>query len=217
MSNEISALSLKRLFNRAGIKRVKHESYNKLINYISDFSKQILLDTNTLILNRKNKTITEEDLKNGMIVNNLLKIIDNIHNGGDYEGFCDGSPSQCGVVDIVKSALAPELQKGGTVDRITNTFCNGNASQCFYDDIVFSSDCQQLGGSLLNNEQYIFSIPTTQFQRFLNSLNFNNIKMTKSSINYLQYIIEQNAIQYLLDKKKSMEGMNQKQFDLIED
>ena len=126
MSNEISSLSLKRLFNRAGIKRVKHESYNKLIKYISNFSKQILEDTQTLIINRKNKTITEEDIKNGFIVNNLLKIIDNIHNGGNTEGFCHGSPSQCGIVPHIQPVNAPELQKGGDIDRITNTFCNGN-------------------------------------------------------------------------------------------
>jgi histone H3/H4 len=214
MSHEISTLSLKRLFNRAGIKRVKHESYNKLIKYISNFSKQILSDTTTLISNRKNKTITEDDIKNGLIVNNLLKIIDNIHNGGDSEGFCHGSPSQCGVVDQIVATNAPELQKGGTIDRLTNSFCNGNASQCFFDDIV---DCNISGGGLLNNDEYIFSIPNTQFQRFLNTLHFNDIKMTKSSVNYLQYFIEQNAIKYLVDKKKEMEGMNQKQFDLLEE
>ena len=212
MSHEISSLSLKRLFNRAGIKRVKHESYNKLMKYITNFSKQILSDTNTLISNRKNKTITEEDIKNGLIVNNLLKIIDNIHIGGDSEGaiklpeFCHGNPSQCSIMS--------EMQKGGTVDRLTNTFCNGNGSQCFFDDIV---DCNITGGGLLNNEEYIFSIPNTQFQRFLNTLHFNDIKMTKSSVNYLQYFIEQNAIKYLVDKKKDMEGMNQKQFDLLEE
>ncbi len=214
MSNEISTLSLKRLFNRAGIKRVKHESYNKLIKYISNFSKQILSDTTILISNRKNKTITEEDIKNGLIVNNLLKLIDNIHIGGNSEGFCHGSPSQCGVVSQVVATNAPELQKGGTIDRLTNTFCNGNGSQCFFDDIV---DCNISGGGLLNNDEYIFSIPNTQFQRFLNTLHFNDIKMTKSSVNYLQYFIEQNAIKYLVDKKRDMEGMNQKQFDLFEE
>ena len=214
MSNEISTLSLKRLFNRAGIKRVKHESYNKLIKYISNFSKQILSDTTTLISNRKNKTITEEDIKNGLIVNNLLKLIDNIHTGGNSEGFCHGSPSQCGIVSQIVATNAPELQKGGTIDHITNTFCNGNGSQCFFDDIV---DCNISGGGLLNNDEYIFSIPNTQFQRFLNTLHFNNIKMTKSSVNYLQYFIEQNAIKYLVDKKRDMEGMNQKQFDLFEE
>lgn len=213
MSNEISSLSLKRLFNRAGIKRVKHESYNKLIKYISNFSKQILEDTQTLIINRKNKTITEEDIKNGFIVNNLLKIIDNIHNGGNTEGFCHGSPSQCGIVPHIQPVNAPELQKGGDIDRITNTFCNGNTSQCFFDEVV---DCKQSGGNLMNNEQYIFSIPNTQFQRFLNTLNFNDLKIAKSSVNYLQYIIEQNAVKYLLDKKKEMEDMNQKEFDLTE-
>jgi hypothetical protein len=106
------------------------------------------------------------------------------------------------------------LQKGGTIDRLTNSFCNGNASQCFFDDIV---DCNISGGGLLNNDEYIFSIPNTQFQRFLNTLHFNDIKMTKSSVNYLQYFIEQNAIKYLVDKKKEMEGMNQKQFDLLEE
>jgi histone H3/H4 len=216
MSNEISSLSLKRLFNRAGIKRVKHDSYNNLIKYISNFSKQILSDTNTLISNRKNKTITEEDLKNGLIVNNLLKIIDNIHNGGDNEGFCHGSPSQCGIVNQIIPVNSPEMQKGGAVDRIIpNTFCNGNVSQCFYTDLI--SECKVGGGGIINNSEYIFSIPNTQFQRFLNTLQFKDIKMTKSSVNYLQYIIEQDAIKYLLDKKKDMEGMNQKQFDLMEE
>jgi hypothetical protein len=183
------------------------------MKYITNFSKQILSDTQTLIANRKNKTITEEDIKNGIIVNNLLKIVDNIHNGGDSEGFCHGSPSQCGVVSQIIPTNAPELQKGGTVDRISNTFCNGYGSQCFFEDIV---DCNIKGGGLSNNEEYIFSIPNTQFQRFLNTLHFNDIKMTKSSVNYLQYLIEKNAIKYLIDKKRDIESMNQKQFDLTE-
>jgi histone H3/H4 len=216
MSKEISSLSLKRLFNRAGIKRVKHDCYNNLIKYISNFTKQILSDTTTLISNRKNKTITEEDIKNGHIVNNLLKIIDNIHNGGDSEGFCHGSPSQCGIVNQVIPVNAPEMQKGGTVDRIIpNSFCNGNPSQCFYSDLA--TECKVGGSVIRDNNEYIFSIPNTQFQRFLNTLQFNDVKMTKNSVNYLQYIVEQDAINYLIDKKKDMDDMNQKQLDLIEE
>ena len=213
-SKEISSLSLKRLFNRAGIKRVKHESYDQLAKYMTNFTKQVLTDTNILISNRKNKIMTEEDIKNGLIVNKLLHIIDNIHNGGNYEQFCHGNTSQCGVEGTIIPTSEPGKMTGGTFDRITNTFCNGNTSQCFFDDVV---DCNMSGGGLLNNDEYVFSIPNTQFQRFLNTLHFNNMKITKSSVNYLQYFVEQNAIKYLIDKKKDMEDMNQKQFDLLEE
>ena len=214
MSKEISSLSLKRLFNRAGIKRVKHESYEQLAKYMTNFTKQILSDTNVLISNRKNKIMTEEDIKNGLIVNNLLHIIDNIHKGGNSEIFCHNQITQCGVEGTIIPTPEPGIMKGGTFDRITNTFCNGNTSQCFFDDVV---DCNMGGGGLLNNDEYVFSIPNTQFQRFLNTLHFNNMKITKSSVNYLQYFVEQNAIKYLIDKKKDMEDMNQKQFDLLEE
>jgi len=214
MSKEISSLSLKRLFNRAGIKRVKHESYEQLAKYMTNFTKQILSDTNVLISNRKNKIMTEEDIKNGLIVNNLLHIIDNIHKGGNSENFCHGNNSQCGSDPPIIAPPEPGKMTGGTYDSITNTFCNGNTSQCYFDDVV---DCNMGGGGLLNNDEYVFSIPNTQFQRFLNTLHFNNMKITKSSVNYLQYFIEQNAIKYLIAKKKDMEDMNQKQFDLLEE
>jgi hypothetical protein len=67
------------------------------------------------------------------------------------------------------------------------------------------------GGSI---NDYIFSIPNTQFQRFLNTFNNNEQKMTKRAVNYLQFLTEQNAIDHLLKKKNEMENNNQKEFDL---
>ena len=211
-SNEISSLSLKRLFNRAGIKRVKHESYNQLLNYISDFSKQVLNDTNILIINRKNKTITEDDLKKGLIIHNLFDIIENSQNGGANEAFCHNSPSQCGITDYSSSNYnnSGPNQEGGTVDPITNNFCNGLTSQCFFNDDLGS--CNLLsGGNSINKNNYVFSIPNTQYQRFLNTLGIDDIKMTKQSLNYLQYITELHVTNYLISKNRNM---NQKEFDL---
>lgn len=208
-SNEISSLSLKRLFNRAGIKRVKHESYNQLLNYISHFCKQVLNDTNILIVNRKNKTITEDDLKKGLIINNLFDIIENSQNGGGNEDFCHGSPSQCGMNENTSSNYNNgNTQNGGTVDPIRNVFCNGMTSQCFYEDSLTNCDFLS-GGNLSSKNNYVFSIPNTQFQRFLNTLGIDDIKMTKQSLHYLQYITEQDVINYLISKNK-----DQKEFDL---
>jgi histone H3/H4 len=214
MSSEISQLSLKRLFNRAGIRRVKHDSYNELSKYMTKFTQNVLNYTITLVKNRKNQTINEDDLKKGLIVNDVFNIIGESQNGGNYEGFCHGNPSQCSNGYEANGAIASSQTGGsmGTLNFGGPAYCHNNATQCSYDDFAAECGSDIMNGGSIND--YIFSIPNTQFQRFLNTFNNNEQKMTKRAVNYLQFLTEQNAIDHLLKKKNEMENNNQKEFDL---
>ena len=98
---EISQLALKRLFHRAGIKRISNKSYDKLYDMINLFVSNILDKSITLSNKRQNNTLNSDDIYKGYNVSNLLKIIENESDveqeGGSYTGYCDSEPSQCGI------------------------------------------------------------------------------------------------------------------------
>jgi histone H3/H4 len=192
---DISQLALKRLFHRAGIRRISNGSYDKLYLQICDELKSILEKSMTLIKNRQKNVLNNDDISKGFILNNILKIITNtsLQNGGEYLGFCDNEPSQCG--DVVN-------QKGGV------SFCDNEPSQCGMgsDDISINANNIQNGG-----KDYFFSIPSTQFNRLVvKLLENNNQKITKSAVNNLQYLLETSIVEQLI--KKNVE--NNKVFNL---
>jgi histone H3/H4 len=195
---EISQLALKRLFHRSGIRRISNGSYDKLYLHINEQVKNILEKSMTLIKNRQKNVLNNEDIRKGFILNNILNIISksSIQNGGEYIGYCDNEPSQCG--DIVN-------QKGG-ID-----FCDGQISQCgnYSEDITLSCANKQNGGG---GGDYFFSIPSSQFNRLVTKLleENNNQKITKSAVNHLQYLIETSVVDQLI--KKNVE--NNKVFNL---
>jgi histone H3/H4 len=97
---EISQLALKRLFHRAGIKRISNKSYDKLYGMINLFVSNILDKSIILSNNRQNNTLNSDDIYKGYNVNNLLTIIENesetSQEGGAYTEYCDSDPSQKG-------------------------------------------------------------------------------------------------------------------------
>jgi len=182
---DISQLALKRLFHRAGIKRISNGSYEKLYIHMVDEVKNILDKSITLIKNRQKNILNNDDIKKGFVLKNILNIISttSIQNGGEYKGYCDNEPSQCADVNN---------QVGGV------EFCDNQISQCgnFSEDVIMNCDIKQNGGT-----DYFFSIPSTQFNRLLiNVLKNNNHKITKSAVNYLQYLIETSTVKYLIQK-----------------
>jgi histone H3/H4 len=98
---EISQLALKRLFHRAGIKRISNKSYDKLYGMLNLFVSNILDKSIILSNNRQNNTLNSDDIYKGYNVSNLLTIIENEgdtnQEGGEYTGYCDSEPSQCGI------------------------------------------------------------------------------------------------------------------------
>jgi histone H3/H4 len=192
---DISQLALKRLFHRAGIRRISNGSYDKLYLHICDELKNILEKSMTLTKNRQKNVLNNDDISKGFILNNILKIItrSSLQNGGEYAGFCDNEPSQCG--DVVN-------QTGGV------SFCDNEPSQCGIgsDDISINPNNIQNGG-----KDYFFSIPSTQFNRLVVRLLENtNQKITKSAVNNLQYLLETSIVEKLI--KKNVE--NNKVFNL---
>jgi len=185
---EISQLSLKRLFSRAGIKRVSSNSYNQLYHLIQDITLNILDKSSTLVKSRQNNILSQDEIKNGFVLTSILDIINNqIQDGGEDSGWCDNEPSQCGnSVDLGKIG-----QTGGVA------YCDGNLSQCgnFSEEAISTCKINQSGSGV-----YFFSIPTTQYHRFINDLiskNYKNLKITKSGLKELQYSVETRAIEYI--------------------
>jgi len=182
---DISQLALKRLFHRAGIRRISNGSYEKLYTHICDEVKNILDKAMTLTKNRQKNVLNNDDIKKGFVLKNILNIISNAsnQNGGEYRGYCDNQPSQC--ADVIHQIAG-------------NDFCDGEISQCgiVSEDIILHSDNNQNGGT-----DYFFSIPYTQFNRLLtNILKNNNQKITKSAVNYLHYLLETSIVKYLIEK-----------------
>lgn len=191
---DISQLSLKRLFNRAGIRRVSSNSYDSLYNILKSFNYNILDKSSTLVQTRQNKVISGEEINNGFILTNILDIINQqIQNGGGMEeaGWCDNNPSQCGLTSI-QNMEEINMQNGGT------SYCDGNISQCgnFTEEAIAGCQFNQTGSG-----DYYFTIPRTQFQRFINEIinqNFKGIKITKSGLKELQYLVENKTIEHLI-------------------
>jgi histone H3/H4 len=173
---EISQLALKRLFHRAGIKRISNKSYDKLYGMLNLFVSNILDKSVTLSNNRQNNTLNSDDIYKGYYVSNLLTIIENESDinqeGGEYTGYCDSEPSQCGIL------------KGGEYTG----YCDSEPSQCGI----------QKGGD------YFFSIPNTQFNRLIKKRleSYNSQKITKSALQQLQYLTETSIVNSLVDKNK---------------
>ena len=174
---EISQLALKRLFHRAGIKRISNKSYDKLYDMINLFTNNILDKSITLINNRQNNILNSEDIYKGYNVSKLLTIIENENGsnqeGGEYIGYCDNELAQCGI------------QKGGEYIG----YCDNELAQC---------GIQKGGGD------YFFSIPTTQFNRLIkkNLESFNSQKITKSALQQFQYLMETSIVNSLIEKNK---------------
>ena len=190
----ISQLALKRLFYRAGIKRISNGSYEKLYLFINDELKNILDKSTTLIKNRQKNVLNNDDIKKGFVLNNILNIIrkSSIQNGGEYKGFCDNEPSQC--ADVSNQIGGMSLYD----DQISQ-------SENFSDDLVLNYNKHNVG------VDYFFSIPSTQFNRLVtNLLESNNQKITKSAVSYLQYLLESSTIEYLIKKNSE----NNKVFNL---
>jgi histone H3/H4 len=179
---DISQLSLKRLFQRAGIKRISNTSYEKLYLQINELISNIIDKSVTLINTRQNNVLNNDDIQKGFFLTNLLNIIETtVQSGGEYKGYCDNEASQC--ADVFQ-------QKGGI------SFCDGELSQCG----DYSKDVgKQNGGG-----DYFFSIPSTQFSRLIKNILFmhKNQKITKSAVNHLQYLVETTIVNSLIKKNK---------------
>nr|BDT63339.1 MAG: hypothetical protein [Armadillidium vulgare clopovirus] len=62
----VSEPSLREIIKKSGIRRFHKHSIEKLKNYLEVFTKEVILATVKSTKERKRKTITEEDLLNGL-------------------------------------------------------------------------------------------------------------------------------------------------------
>jgi histone H3/H4 len=191
--SEISQLSLKRLFNQAGIKRVKQESYGKLNNFINTFTHKLL--DNIVVLNRDKKrtSINEEDVNNGMIIEDILQIINTQNSNVDNFTQVGGLVHDVDIYQSYPSQVEPinipiSVASGGGSNDGTNI-------------------------ATVNN------IPTTQFYKLSNNI-LNNLSgenkyhISRKAFSRLQYLVEKNSIQYLLHHKHRNNILGNKEFVL---
>jgi hypothetical protein len=85
--NAISQLALKRFFNKCAITRVSNNSYDKLYDFIYQFTLKIVDNSVALKKKTDNKSIilSEDDIQNGMIIEDLLLIVNKKDSDEDYQ------------------------------------------------------------------------------------------------------------------------------------
>lgn len=170
-SGYISALSLKRLFQKAGIYRVSSDSYNKAHLMVEDFVENLLEKASTF---SKRNVIGTESIHKGELVDNLLKIVDEQAGGGD--NYCDGEPSQCGG----------------------RAFCDGDISQCgqFSEEVVEACKTQEGGDYYFSipKSQFRRLVQSKMSE-------FSGLVITKSAVERLQFNVENKIISNLASLK----------------
>ena len=230
----ISQLSLKRLLHRAGIKRISNNTYEHVYNYMNSYLNDISDKVHNLTKNRSNQTITTNDINNGYVLTNIIGLIQT-QNGGNF-GYCHDEVSQCSdpTNQLLPGATSTSRcgpQNGGNQP----TYCDNQPSQCgevctkplvggnqaLYCDNQPSQcgtvcNIPLIGGSDKNNNEYYFTIPQTQFYRFIQggSSELKSKKITKSGFQQLQFLVENNTINYLMNKNMDLKNMNVNEFSL---
>lgn len=202
MKQTISQLSLKRLCHRVGIKRISVDCYKPLYQYMISVLIDLVDKIKILSKSTKTKIISEKEVEEARIVLSLLQ--NRIQQGGkstDYPGFCAGMDSQCSNTPVI----SPSLTQGvvvveDSVAGIPETMNGGGGS----------------GGSKNGKEEYYFTIPLTQFERFLEQHlpHRYSFEFSDDGMDRLQYHIENMTMQYLAERNGQLQEQNIKQFFL---
>jgi histone H3/H4 len=198
MKQTISQLSLKRLCHRVGIKRISVDCYKLLYQYMISVLVDLADKIKILSKTTKTKIITEKEVEEAQIVISLLE--NRIQHGGkstDYPGFCDGMDSQCSNMPESAQSLMSDSNSVNVYSGIPGVMNGG-------------------GGSKSGKEEYYFTIPLTQFERFLEHHLPHSCSFTFSDdgMDRLQYHIENMTMQYLADRNEQLQEQNIKQFFL---
>lgn len=196
MKQPISQLSLKRLCHRVGIKRISVDSYKPLYQYMISVLLDLVDKIKTLSKSNKTNIISEQDVEEARVVLSLLQ--NRIQSGGDardYPGFCDGMNSQCGNI--------PEPAQFTIPGVVIESTCAGAPST-------------MNGGGVSDKHEHYFTIPLTQFERFVSHHLPHNCSFhfSDEGMDRLQYHIENITMQYLADINKTLQEQNIKQFFL---
>ena len=201
MKQTISQLSLKRLCHRVGIKRISVDCYKPLYQYMISVLIDLADKIKILSKSTKTKIISEKEIEDARIVLSLLQ--NRIQQGGnatDYPGFCAGMESQCSSMpEIVKSLTTGIVVSSDSVAGMNGGGGSGGSS-----------------GSKSCKEEYYFTIPLTQFERFLEQYLPHRYSFTFSDdgMDRLQYHIENMTMRYLAERNKQLQEQNIKQFFL---
>ena len=201
MKQTISQLSLKRLCHRVGIKRISVDCYKPLYQYMISVLVDLADKIKILSKSTKTKIISEKEVEEARIVLSLLE--NRLQQGGkstDYPGFCAGMDSQCSNTPEIGQSMTPGVSAEDSCAGMPGAMNGG-------------------GGSSKNKtgkEEYYFTIPLTQFERFLgqhlpHSCSF---EFSDDGMDRLQYHIENMTMQYLADRNEQLQEQNIKQFFL---
>jgi hypothetical protein len=149
----------------------------------------------------KTKIISEKDVEDARMV---LSLIENrIQQGGkstDYPGFCSGMESQCSnMPEMVKSLTTGIVVTDDSVAGLPEIMNGGGNS-----------------GNKSGKEEYYFTIPLTQFERFLEQHlpHRCSFEFSDDGMDRLQYHIENMTMQYLAERNEQLQEQNIKQFFL---
>ena len=193
MKHTISQLSLKRLCHRVGIKRISVDSYKPLYQFMISVLLDLADKIKTLSKLNKTKIINDQDVENAINVSSFVQ------SGGDardYPGFCHGANSQCSNMHEPGQSIIP----GAVVDSLV-----GGPPQM-----------HSGGGGATRENDHFFTIPLTQFERFVIQhlpRNFS-LQFSDDGMDRLQYHIENITMHYLANRNKLLQAQNVKQFFL---
>jgi histone H3/H4 len=193
MKQTISQLSLKRLCHRVGIKRISVDSYKPLYQYMISVLLDLVDKIKTLSKSNKIKIITEKDIEDAYMLSLIQSRIQHGGESTDYAGFCDGLNSQCRNMPEASQSVVP-----GAVGE--KTFNVGHPPM--------------KGGS--NKQEHYFTIPLTQFERFVAQYLPNNcsFEFSNDGMDRLQYHIENITMKFLSDRNEELREQNMKLFFL---
>lgn len=198
MKQTISQLSLKRLCHRVGIKRISVDCYKPLYQYMISVLIDLADKIKILSKSTKTKIISEKEVEDARTVLSLLE--NRIQQGGnstDYPGFCAGMESQCSNTSVIGTSLP----QGVVVVE---------------DSVAGIPVSMNGGGSKSGKEEYYFTIPLTQFERFLEQHlpHRYSFEFSDDGMDRLQYHIENMTMQYLAERNEQLQQQNIKQFFL---
>ena len=191
---------IRNLLKRSGISLADYKIYDKVQNLYMNILNETVQNVNKITFHRGSNKVTEADM---YLMENLKR--QNMF-GGNYIGYCDSNPGQCGGDSYSN-------QCGGT-----DVFCDGQPSQCGIGNLSggFLSFCDghptqcgtkvQNGGfkefkdnKLLNKSRGVMN--RDEFGKLADEK--SNYQFSKKALKKLQEFVENEVVEYLNTQKKS--------------
>ena len=193
---------IRNLLRRSDIRLADYKVYDKIKNLYMNVLNDAVENVNKITFHRGSNKVTEGDM---YLMENL-----NTQNmfGGNYIGYCDSNPGQCGgaadqFCDGQPSQCGIGYQSGGFL-----SFCDGHPTQC-------GSQVQDGGFMEFKGEQILNKLRGVmnrdEFGKLVNEK--SKYQFSKKALKKLQEFVENAVVDYVNNQKSTQ---NEKIFNNIE-